>query len=100
MAAQLEKLEEGIDIVDIIPLPLGLEVEEGTGEDMKKVMDIIIKKNEAIPCEYTKTYTTVMNHQPQIQFSIFQGESVECEENTKLGKIRLAALPLEPAGVP
>jgi heat shock protein 1/8 len=46
----------------------------------------------------TSTFTTVSDQQVQVQFPVFQGERVNCEDNTSLGEFTLAPIPPMKAG--
>lgn len=37
-----------------------------------------------------RTFTTVADNQQTVQFPVFQGERVNCEDNTSLGEFTLA----------
>lgn len=45
-----------------------------------------------------RTFTTVSDSQTQVQFPVFQGERVSCEDNTSLGEFTLAPIPPMKAG--
>jgi len=45
-----------------------------------------------------RTFTTVSDSQSQVQFPVFQGERVNCEDNTSLGEFTLAPIPPMKAG--
>ncbi|CAN9350910.1 unnamed protein product [Alternaria alternata] len=44
------------------------------------------------------TFTTVADNQQTVQFPVFQGERVNCEDNTSLGEFTLAPIPPMRAG--
>jgi heat shock protein 1/8 len=46
----------------------------------------------------TRTFTTVADNQQTVQFPVFQGERVNCEDNTSLGEFTLAPIPPMRAG--
>ena len=46
----------------------------------------------------TGTFTTVADNQQTVQFPVFQGERVNCEDNTSLGEFTLAPIPPMKAG--
>jgi heat shock protein 1/8 len=50
--------------------------------------------------DFTRTFTTVADQQTTVQFPVFQGERVNCEDNTSLGEFTLAPLPPARAGEP
>ncbi|KAF1359548.1 heat shock protein-like protein [Lizonia empirigonia] len=45
-----------------------------------------------------QTFTTVADNQQTVQFPVFQGERVNCEDNTSLGEFTLAPIPPMKAG--
>ncbi|KAK6214862.1 hsp70-like protein [Colletotrichum tabaci] len=45
-----------------------------------------------------RTFTTVADNQQTVQFPVFQGERVNCEDNTSLGEFTLAPIPPMRAG--
>ncbi|KAH7563946.1 hypothetical protein BM1_00993 [Bipolaris maydis] len=45
-----------------------------------------------------RTFTTVADNQQTVQFPVFQGERVNCEDNTSLGEFTLAPIPPLRAG--
>jgi molecular chaperone DnaK (HSP70) len=47
---------------------------------------------------FTRTFTTVADNQQTVQFPVFQGERVNCEDNTSLGEFTLAPIPPMKAG--
>lgn len=46
------------------------------------------------------TFTTVADNQQTVQFPVYQGERVNCEDNTSLGEFTLAPIPPMKAGEP
>ena len=45
-----------------------------------------------------RTFTTVADNQTTVQFPVYQGERVNCEDNTNLGEFTLAPIPPMKAG--
>ena len=45
-----------------------------------------------------RTFTTVADGQQTVQFPVFQGERVNCDDNTSLGEFTLAPIPAMKAG--
>jgi L1 cell adhesion molecule like protein len=66
-------------LLDVTPLSLGIELEG-------KVMSTLIKRNTAIPCKKTRTYTTVDDWQTSIDVVVFEGERPSVDANNKLGQ--------------
>jgi len=65
-------------LLDVTPLSLGIELEG-------RVMSTLIKRNTAIPCKKTRTYTTVDDWQTSIDVVVFEGERPCVDANNKLG---------------
>lgn len=47
-----------------------------------------------------RSFTSTVDNQSQVQFPVFQGERVNCEDNTSLGEFTLAPIPPMKAGEP
>jgi heat shock 70kDa protein 1/2/6/8 len=54
-------------LLDVTPLSLGIELEG-------RVMSTLIKRNTAIPCRKTRTYSTVVDYQTEVNVVIYEGE--------------------------
>lgn len=54
--------------------------------------------HEQITNTFNRTFTTVADSQQTVQFPVFQGERVNCEDNTSLGEFTLAPIPPMKAG--
>ncbi|KAK2014937.1 HSP70-domain-containing protein [Colletotrichum eremochloae] len=53
---------------------------------------------DAFFCDICQTFTTVADNQQTVQFPVYQGERVNCEDNTSLGEFTLAPIPPMRAG--
>jgi molecular chaperone DnaK len=61
----------------------------------------ILKKNQRIPCENTRTFVTRYENQIDIALPILQGESIQPNECTLLEEMQLGPLPFHlPKGTP
>lgn len=78
---------------DICPFSLGVKI---VGDRFSP----IIERNEALPCSRTSFYTTVYDNQQEIEFKIYQGESMTASENLLLGTMTVSDIPPMPGGVP
>ncbi len=72
----------GIVLVDVNPISLGIEVENG-------YFVPIIERNSPIPTSAKRVFTTVADGQKSVDIHIMQGESMYCKNNVSLGKFRL-----------
>jgi molecular chaperone DnaK len=75
----------GIVLVDVTPISLGIEVENG-------YFVPIIERNTPIPTSAKRIFTTVVDNQKSVDISIFQGESMYVSNNITLGKFRLEGI--------
>ncbi|OHD54286.1 MAG: hypothetical protein A2Y33_16575 [Spirochaetes bacterium GWF1_51_8] len=83
----------GIVLVDVTPMSLGIEVENG-------YFVPIIERNTPIPTSAKRIFTTVADNQKSVDITIFQGESMYVENNITLGKFRLEGVRHAPKGDP
>jgi len=103
LAASIMGYTESIDMVDILPLSLGIEVvpeDEDGDSDGDWLMATLIPKNSKLPAKFEKVFTTTMNNAAWIKFAILQGEDPIADKNVTLGKIKLQVPHLLPAGEP
>ncbi len=88
-----DKVTDGIVLIDVTSLTLGLET-------VGNVMEPMIKRNTPIPAEAKQIYTTHSDQQPSVTIKVFEGERTMTEHNNLLGKFELRDLPLMPKGMP
>jgi molecular chaperone DnaK len=69
-------------LVDVIPLSLGIEIEDG-------ICSKIIKRNTPIPVDAEQIYTTAYDNQTKVEIKIYQGENELAKNNIYLGMITL-----------
>jgi len=84
---------QGLVLVDVTPLSLGIETLGG-------VMTTVIKRNSPIPCRETKVFTTASDNQPAVDIHVLQGERPLAADNVTLGRFQLTGIPPAPRGVP
>lgn len=91
-AAIKERAGEIKDVIlaDICPFSLGVEVYDGT-------FSPIIERNDTLPCQKFRDYWTCRDGQTEMEFKIYQGESMRAEENLLLGTLRISGLLPAPA---
>ena len=80
-------------LLDVIPLSLGVAMQGN-------VFAPVVPRNTTVPTIKRRTFTTVADHQTTVQFPVYQGERVNCTENTLLGEFDLKNIPPMSAGEP
>ncbi|CCE89416.1 uncharacterized protein TDEL_0A00840 [Torulaspora delbrueckii] len=80
-------------LLDVAPLSLGVGMQ---GD----IFGIVVPRNTTVPTIKRRTFTTVADHQTTVQFPVYQGERVNCKENTLLGEFDLKNIPPMSAGEP
>ncbi|KAI4921515.1 Heat shock protein ssb1 [Alternaria conjuncta] len=85
-------------LLDVVPLSLGVAMEGN-------IFAPVVPRGQTVPTIKKRTFTTVADHantpldnQQTVQFPVFQGERVNCEDNTSLGEFTLAPIPPMRAG--
>ena len=84
---------EGILLLDVTPLSLGVETMGG-------VMTKMIDRNTTIPTRKTEIYSTAADNQASVEVHVLQGERQMAHDNKTLGKFQLTGIPAARRGVP
>ncbi|GCE99614.1 heat shock protein ssb1 [Zygosaccharomyces mellis] len=80
-------------LLDVAPLSLGVGMQ---GD----IFGIVVPRNTTVPTIKRRTFTTVADNQSTVQFPVYQGERVNCKENSLLGEFDLKNIPPMQAGEP
>ncbi len=86
-------VKEGLLLLDVTPLSLGLETMGG-------ICTKIIERNTTIPTKKTQIFSTATDNQPAVDINILQGEREFAKDNKQLGMFRLDGIAPAPRGVP
>lgn len=84
---------EGILLLDVTPLSLGVETLGG-------VMTKMIDRNTTIPTRKTEVYSTAADNQTSVEIHVLQGERPMAADNKTLGRFQLTGIPAARRGVP
>ena len=84
---------EGILLLDVTPLSLGVETMGG-------VMTKMIERNTTIPTRKTEIYSTASDNQTSVEVHVLQGERQMASDDKTLGKFQLTGIPAARRGVP
>ena len=84
---------EGILLLDVTPLSLGVETMGG-------IMTKMIDRNTTIPTRKTEVYSTAADNQTSVEIHVLQGERQMANDNKTLGRFQLSGIPAARRGVP
>ena len=84
---------QGILLLDVTPLSLGIETMGG-------VMTKMIERNTTIPTRKTEIYSTAADNQTSVEVHVLQGEREMAAGNKTLGRFQLTGIPAARRGVP
>ena len=84
---------EGLLLLDVTPLSLGVETMGG-------VMTKIIERNTTIPTKKSQIFSTAADNQPSVEINVLQGEREFARDNKQLGKFILSGIAPAPRGIP
>jgi len=88
-----EDLGQDIQLVDVTPLTLGVEVKGG-------LMAPLVERNTTIPTDKSEVFTTAEDNQPAVTVKVYQGERKMATENRLLGSFDLTGIPPALRGMP
>ena len=83
--------KKNINLLDVTNLSLGIKIK---GEKMS----VIIKRSTPFPCVGEHKYVTVEDNQTKGDIRIYEGESININDNWFLGNFIIENLPKKPAG--
>ncbi len=84
---------EGLLLLDVTPLSLGVETMGG-------VMTKIIERNTTIPTKKSQVFSTAADGQTQVEVNVLQGEREFARDNKQLGIFKLDGIAPAPRGIP
>lgn len=84
---------EGLLLLDVTPLSLGVETMGG-------VMTKVIERNTTIPTKKSQIFSTAADGQTQVEINVLQGEREFARDNKQLGLFKLDGIAPAPRGVP
>lgn len=84
---------EGVLLLDVTPLSLGIET-------MGNVMTRLIESNTTIPVKKSQVFSTAADSQPSVEIHVLQGERPMASDNKTIGRFHLDGIPPAPRGVP
>jgi len=80
-------------LLDVTPLPLGIETAGGVSTAM-------IPRNTTIPAKKSQVFSTYADSQPSVEIKVLQGERQMAADNKVLGTFHLDGIPPAPRGTP
>ena len=86
-------VKNGILLLDVTPLSLGIETYGG-------VFTKMIERNTTIPTKKSQIFSTAADNQPAVDVSVYQGEREFAKDNKLLGNFMLDGIAPAPKGVP
>ena len=82
-----------IVLLDVTPLPLGIETMGG-------VMTKLIEANTTIPCKKSEVFSTATDNQTEVTIHVLQGERPMAAQNKSIGQFNLTGIAPARRGVP
>ncbi|KAF3794037.1 hypothetical protein EJ110_NYTH05586 [Nymphaea thermarum] len=87
-----EKVQDLV-LVDVTPLSLGVQAEDGE-------MCIIVPRNTLVPAKKEKAFTTYYDNQTTVSIKVYEEERVRTSDNNLLGEFKFSGIRRAPPGVP
>ncbi|MCS6789991.1 MAG: molecular chaperone DnaK [Bacteroidia bacterium] len=84
---------QGVLLLDVIPISLGVETLGG-------VFTKLIEANTTIPTRRTEIFSTAADNQTVVEIHVLQGERPMAADNRSLGRFYLEGIPPAPRGFP
>jgi len=84
---------QGILLLDVIPMSLGIETLGG-------IMTKLVERNTTIPVKKTQIFSTAADNQSSVSIFVYQGEREMAANNKKIGQFELHGIPPAPRGIP
>ncbi len=84
---------QGILLLDVTPLSLGIEIQGG-------ICHKLIESNTTIPARKSEEFSTAADNQASVEIHILQGERTMASDNRTLGKFHLDGIPPARRGEP
>ena len=84
---------QGLVLLDVTPLSLGVEVYGG-------ITAKLIERNTTIPVKKSQIFTTAADNQTSVEVHVVQGEREMAADNKTLGRFSLDGIPPAPKQVP
>jgi molecular chaperone DnaK len=91
--AVLEGNVDGVLLLDVVPLHIGVETQGG-------VFSALIPKNTTIPTRKSEVFSTTVDNQPIVNIHVLQGLREMADDNQSLARFQLTDIPPAPRGVP
>ncbi|MBO4877476.1 MAG: molecular chaperone DnaK [Ruminococcus sp.] len=86
-------VENGLLLLDVTPLSLGIETAGG-------ICTRMIERNTTIPTKKSQVFSTYADNQPAVDINVLQGEREFARDNKQLGTFRLDGIAPAPRGIP
>jgi molecular chaperone DnaK len=90
--AVLNREIEGLLLLDVMPLSLGIETHGGT-------ISRVIERNTPIPTQGKRVFTTSRDGQTTVTIRVYQGERQHAEDNQFLADFQLTNIPSDRSGI-